>query len=182
MPPVSFRKSTVTGVGLEFEWEYPDPTEITYRLAKLADYLEDTQVLSETLEATLQYDMALRFHTETDPTGKPWAPLVRPAKTQQGILQLSGDMRDAAISNAPWTATPVGVFFDTSELPPYWYFQDVRSSHIPRGPRKFIGVSKKAQAEAIRTADGWLAGGIEIGARGFVREARSPAGTFMRIR
>jgi phage gpG-like protein len=142
MPSVSTGKvPVVPGVGVEFDWGEVSPEELTYRLAKFEDYLENTQLLAETIQPGLQYDVAERFETETDPSGKPWKPLVRPATAQIGILQLSGDMRNKAISDAAWEATPAGIFFDTTVLPEYWAIHDMGySSRIPK--RQFIGISE----------------------------------------
>lgn len=167
------------GVGVELEWD-PVP-EVIYRLSKIEAYLENTQLLAETIQPALQYDMATRFNTETDPSGNPWAELVQPAKDQQGILQLTGEMRDTAISDAPWEATPVGVFFDTTVLPEYWAYHDIGSYRIPRGPRKFIGVSAVEGERIVGLGDQWMAQGIEIGIRGFIGVGRAPSGVFTRI-
>lgn len=180
MSPVSIGKGrTAPGVGIEFEWGDVSPEELEYRLAKIEGYLEDTQLLAETLQASLQVDMARKFETETDPKGNHWKELVQPSPFQQGILQLTGEMRDTAISDAPWTATPAGVFFDTTYLPEYWAIHDMGySARIPR--REFIGVSDVEAARAERLGDEWLAGGIMLGGV-FRHEVRSPAGTFMAL-
>lgn len=183
MPPVSVGKVAITpGVGIEFEWGELAPEELTYRLAKIEGYLAETQLLAETIQPALQYDMARRFDTETDPNGRPWAPLVRPAQEQQGILQLTGEMRDIAISDAPWEATPAGVFFDTTYLPEYWAVHEFGSSHIPEGPRKFIGVSDIEGERVERLGGEWLDRGITLGTRGFIGIARAPSGVFTRLR
>lgn len=172
MSPVSIGKvPVVPGVGIEFDWGAVSPEELTYRLAAFAEYLEDTQLLAETIKPMLQHDMAERFDTETDPSGKPWKPLVRPAETQIGILQLSGDMRDKAVSDAPWEATPVGIFFDTTKLPEYWAIHDFGySARIPR--RQFIGVSEEEANSVQAVGYEWMGRGMDIAFGGDVLRAQ----------
>jgi len=178
MPPVSFPAT----VGLDFEWLEPGPAAINFQLVAMEEYLEDTQALAELAQAAAQVDMARHFVTETDPSGNPWTPLVQPAPDQQGILQLTGEMRDVSISDEPWTATPVGVFFNTGVLPDYWRYHEQPEGGGQRIPqRQFIGLSADTEGEIERTADGWLMGGIMLGTRGFVRQGRAPAGVFTRL-
>ena len=182
MPTSVNRGPLFAGVSLQFN--FPNAESVKRQLAVIEDYLEDTLPLAETAKAALQVDMARRFDTETDPDGRKWADLVRPAFDQIAILQLTGDMRSAALDEASWTATPVGVYFDTSNLDteaPYWKYQDIGSSHIPRGPRTFIGAGEQEANRIERMGDEWLARGIMLGGV-FREEARAPAGTFMKIR
>lgn len=144
--------------GLKFEWQYPDPPEIEYRLLALERYFENTEVLAQTAMRELQEDMELRFQMEVDPNGRPWEPLKQPAKDQVGILRLSEDMYHAAVDDQAWTASPVGVFFDTGELPPYWVYHEQPegggNQRIPR--RAFIGASDSAQSQIEDMADVWM--------------------------
>ena len=183
MPPVSFPQ-----VRLDFDWDEPGPIGANFQLVAIEEYLEKTEVLALAAQGAAQVDMARHFNTETDPNGRPWTALAQPAPNQQGILQLTGEMRDVAISNEPWTATPFGVFFDTSVLPEttrggtgqYWQYHEQPSGSGGRIPqRRFIGLSVDAEGEIERLGDEWLAGGIMLGSRGFQRQARAPAGTFM---
>lgn len=179
MPTFVQRGPLFAGASLHFDLDNAD--EIKRELVAIQDYLEDTTNLALAAKEALQIDMARRFDTETDPEGKKWEELVRPAFDQIGILQLTGEMRDDALSEGTWQATPVGVFFDAGELPPYWHYHDIGSRRIPRGPRSFIGASDVEADRIERLGDEWLAGGIMVGGR-FMREARSPAGTFMSFR
>ena len=172
-------------IRLDFDWEYPDPLAVNFQLVAMEEYLEKTEVLALQAKNAAQLDMARHFDTETDPDGHAWAPLVSPAFDQQGILQLTGEMRDVAISDEPWTATSAGVFFNTGVLPEttrggagqYWQYHEEEGGRIPQ--RKFIGLSSDAEGEIESLGDLWLAGSLMLGARGFQRRARTPAGTFM---
>jgi len=185
MPPVSFPSTR-----LEFDWEYPDPLAVSFQLVALEEYFEHTEVLALQAQGAAQVDMARHFQTETDPDGRAWEPLVQPAVDQQGILQLTGDMRDVAISDEAWTATPVGVFFNTSVLPEttrggegqYWQYHEQPEGEGGRLPqRRFIGLSTDAEGEVERLGDVWLAEGIALGSRGFQRVGRAPTGRFFAL-
>jgi len=173
--PVSFPAT----IGLEFDWLYPDPPVIEYQLVQLERYLENTQVLMEGAKQRAQVDMAERFETETDPDGHPWQELAQPAPEQVGILRLSTEMYQRAISEDAWIATPVGVFFDTSRLPDYWPYHEqpegAGGQRIPR--RSFVGLSSDAEQKIVNRADEWLAGGLVLGGI-FRREVRTQVGTF----
>lgn len=174
MPPVSFPAT----VGLDFEWT-PSPRVINFQLLQIEEYLANTQVLAEEASIAARVDMQRRFETETDPDGRPWEPLVSPADTQQGILQLTGEMREAAISDEAWIATPTGVFFNTATLPDYWQYHEQPDGGTQRIPqRRFIGIDADTETVIANRADEWLAGAIALGQRGFIRERRTPLGRF----
>lgn len=173
MRPVSFQ----TTVNLDFDWEYPDPPRINYELLRIEEYLENTQGLATAAKEIARVEMAQRFEREVDPDGRPWVPLVKEASNQVGILRLTTDMYEDAISEEAWTATPVGVFFDTSVLPDYWAYHEQpftegsaaiiesdRGNRIPQ--RRFIGLSEKAERQIEGAADVWLMGGISGSGRG----------------
>lgn len=185
MRPVSFP----TTINLDFDWLYPDPPRINYELVRIEEYLERTQVLAEVAQEVAQVDMAERFEREVDPDGNPWKELAQPAFDQVGILRLSTDMYQAAISDSAWSATPVGVFFDSGSLPQgkdggqYWQYHEQPEGRggqrIPQ--RRFIGLSPDAEQNVENRADEWLAQGIMLGSRGFVPQVRSPLGRFARL-
>lgn len=167
-------------VGLEFDWGYPDVPRINYQLLQIEEYLGNTQAFTEMAKEEAQIDMATRFETETDPDGIPWLSLAQPAPEQIGILQLTGQMREDAISEEAWTATPVGLFFNTAALPDYWIYHEqpegVGSQRITQ--RRFIGLDADTERKLENRADEWLANGLMLGTRGFVRQVRSPLGRF----
>lgn len=184
-----FRAQRGSAIRLDFDL---DPTELVVReLVHIEDYLEDTMSLALAAKEILQLDVAQHFATETDPDGNAWAELVKPHKDQQGILQLSGDMRDDAVDDGAWTVNSVGVFFDANQLPPYWFYHDVGSARIPRGPRAFIGASEEAANKVEMLGDSWLAVGIGVGSStpmgmsfvsGYTRKSgRSVAGYYRRL-
>src|SRR5262245_52374949 len=90
----------------------------------MEEYFEHTEVLAEVLKKALQVDMERRFEEERDPDGRVWEPLVQPADEQIGILRLTGEMAEDAVSEDAWVATPAGVFFSTEALPAYWAFHE----------------------------------------------------------
>jgi hypothetical protein len=172
------RGPAFAGIGLDIDFE--DPDAVQRELLQIENYLGDTLILAETAKAAMQVDMARHFDTETDPSGNPWAPLVREAFDQIGILQLTEEMREAAISDEAWSASPDGVTFDASVLPPYWHFHDVGSVRITRGPRRFIGVSDREADVIEKMGDAWLLAGIAGPTRrGAARKVRTPSGTFI---
>jgi len=158
LPAISFPATT----GLRFDWKYPEPAQVNYQLGALEGYLQNTEVLAASLKEHLIADMEDRFESETDPDGHPWEALEEPAPTQIGILRLTEDLRNAAVSEDAWTATPEGVFFDTSVLPDYWVFHEQPegqgSQRIPR--RAFVGASPEAEVEAVMLAETWLEVGL----------------------
>lgn len=154
-----------TRINLDFEWETDTPIEINYKLAQLESYLEDTEFLMQHAMRVLQKDMAEKFETETDPSGMHWEELVRPEPEQIGILRRGSTqaaMYEAAISDEAWTASPVGVFFDSGVLPEYWIHHEQPgggSYRIPR--REFIAPTQEAEAEIEGLAYTWMDLGVE---------------------
>lgn len=164
MRPVSFQST----VRLELDWEGPwTPPRVNYELVRIEEYFENTQGLATAAKEIARVEMAQRFEREVDPNGMPWQELAEPAANQVGILRLSTDMYEAAISEEAWTATPVGVFFDTEPLPPYWPYHEQPDGGAQRIPqRKFIGLSRDAEQQIEGAADVWVAGGISGSGRG----------------
>src|SRR5215831_2810418 len=112
------------GFGGEISGATYTPESANILLGRLDRRLKDTTGLVEATMPFFKQDMELRFQTETDPEGRPWMPLVKEAPEQQGILQLTGALREAAVSDQAWIASPVGVFFNTAALPEYWIYHD----------------------------------------------------------
>lgn len=141
----------------------PNVPEVEAKLIKLDRRFKETEDLALEAMAVAQVDMEERFVEEVDPDGNPWEELVKPAEDQIGILRLTGTMAEEAVSDAAWTATPEGVFFNTEVLPDYWVFHDqpegAGGQRIPQ--RKFIGLSADAEAEILGLADMWLLERIE---------------------
>jgi phage gpG-like protein len=172
-------------VGLNFEWEYPEPPVIAYKLAQLEAYLENTTPLMEGAKKVLQVDMAQKFEDESDPMGVPWAELKQPAPEQVGILRLTTDMYEAAISDEAWDVTPAAVYFETGVLPGYWVYHEQpegggQGQRIPQ--REFVGPTFEAQGEIEALGIGWLEIGVAraastggLGGRGM---SRSSLGSF----
>lgn len=181
MPPVTFPST----IGLKFDWQYPEPPDVSYQLLQIEHYLEHPEVLAEEAKQALQYDMAYKFNTETDPQGQHWLELVEPSPFQQGILQLSGTMRDAAIDDASWIANANGVFFDPLHMSfgaPYWAYHEQPDAPAPhRIPqREFVGPTRQAEIAIGTLGEQWLARGMNVGGV-FKREARAPSGIFIKI-
>lgn len=198
-------------VRIQFDWDYPEPAVINYRLAKLQYSLDHPMDLMYDLKYEAIRDMENRFIDEEDPEGNKWEPLKRPAKNQVGILRLSEDMFHAATDENNWSSTVDSVFFDTGGLPKYWVFHEQPSRRMQRIPaRPFVGLSHSAQMRMQYLAESWLnnqvdeaasgyeeptfgaswgfsaAGeftyGIELGSRGFVPVGRDVRGRFVSLK
>jgi len=160
-----------TRVNLDFEWENDLPVEINYKLAQLEGYLEDTEYLMERAMRILQRDMRRKFETETDPDGMHWETLVKPESNQIGILRrgsTNADMYRAAISDEAWSASPVGVFFDSGAMPDYWIHHEQPDGGAHRIPkREFIAPTAQAQDEIEVMAATWMDAGVEAITEGF---------------
>lgn len=150
-----------------------------FQLLGLEAYFANTEAFVEEMKAEAQIDMATRFESETDPDGVAWLPLIDPAPQQIGILQLTGQMREDAISDEAWVTTPEGLFFDTSVLPDYWIYHEQPegegAQRISR--RQFIGLSDQTERKIEnrfqeRVDEGLLLGGV------FRREVRNMLGQF----
>lgn len=207
MPNVIFDSTQ----GLDFEWDYPDPPEISYRFLRLQHAFEDTLILTEQLAEIAREDIQQHFLTETDPQGKAWEPLVEPAENQVGILRLSEDMYHAAVQNAI-VSDERHVYFEADVLPPYWVYHEQPGGGSQRIPRRsFIGLSSAAKFDMEVAAANWLnnvidyvyeepmvrvgmghyvsagevtgyhAGGIQLGSRGFIQVGRYK-GKFVKIK
>ena len=178
MPLVTFPSP----IGLEYSWKRGiPPSTMRYELLQMQDYFEHTEALAEMAKVEAQVDMATRFETETDPDNDRWATLKFPAYDQIGILQLTGQMREDAISDEAYIPSPVGLFFNTAVLPRYWVYHEQPGNigetkrRIPQ--RRFIGLDAATEQKIVNRAEEWQAGGIALGTR-FVRQRRSGIGQF----
>ena len=167
---------------LKFEWEgYPDPPDVAFRLAAMEGWFLNTTAFVEASQEIAIRDMDRKFESETDPQGKKWPELKEPAYNQVSILRLTTQMYQDSINPNTWQVTPRGLFFDTTELPPYWIFHEQpqgagRSRRVPR--RSFIPLSAQAQAELTLLFNEWVDQGMIVGARGRIAEFRAPSGRF----
>lgn len=213
MPPVSYPPTMgLVGPGLRFQWDYPDPLRVSYKLAELEYHFVNPYGLTLALEAEAREDMRERFLDETDPEGRPWEELKKPAKDQIGILRLTEEMYEKAMSDEAWDASRTGVYFDTSVLPKYWAFHEQPEGEggqrIPR--RSFVGLSSEYREKMTFIAEGWLEEviddvvegpiverfgasfglsakgefvyGIPLGSRGFVPVGRGYGGMFVSLK
>lgn len=151
---------------VRFEWVEGSPETTAIQLTGLENYLANTQVIAEKAKDLLIVDMMEKFETETDPSGRAWEELVQPEVEQIGILRrgsTNAQMYHDAISDDAWEATPVGVFFNTAALPPYWEFHEQIDGGQHRIPqRAFIDATSSAQDAIENMAMGWLEVGIAL--------------------
>ena len=175
---------------ISFTW-VPDPEVVAQELLETADNLEDRSGPLAISRSIAIDDMLDRFKTKTDPEGNawvPWAPSYAPRGNR--MLDLSGDMKEAASSPSAYPQTESSLFFDTSGLPPYWIWHqqgtggtqvfragsmspigELKSDLVFGGegrgkalpPRPFVGVSFEAQLKILETFDQWFQGSIGIG-------------------
>ena len=197
---------------IEFEW-VPDPSVIAGRIMHLAGYLENFIPPLEASKAIAKADMQMHFDTESSPDGAAWAPLseeyvaTRRGGSAHPILQLSGSMHDAAVSDAAYLVDGEDLFFSTAGLPFYWIFHESgRGSSVPgmaefaarikeqfgeqtdisehtgggMPARPFVGVSFEAQLQIIEAFDAWFEGGISgfYASPGGTVQTRGPGGRF----
>ena len=170
---------------IEFIWE-PRPEEVASKLIGLAGYLENFVPPLTASKGVARADMAHHFDSESGPNGEAWAPLAESTIERWGehsILQLTGDMRGAATSDAAYPIDGHELFFDTGALPYYWIFAEdgTQASHMREfvkqvgienlapgaeysgggsPPRPFIGVSEEAEIQIIEIFDMWFEGGV----------------------
>ena len=159
------------GSGIELRVELENEISVEYQLLEVEKRLENTEVLTREAQEVAQADMERRFVTETDPDGFPWAELVRPEDEQIGILRRGSTdayMYHQAISDEAWSATPVGLFFRTDDLPDYWVFAEQEHNEgASRQPqRRFIGLSVEAERKTEVVADKWLAAATTVKGKG----------------
>ncbi len=171
-PPIDFR--------IELDWNYPEAARARFTLTEWEAYFAGTEIFLEEAKQEAQIDMASRFDTETDPEGFPWLPLIQPAPEQIGILQLTGELRQAAISDEAYVVTPEGLFFNTGVLPDYWVYHEQPegegSQRISRRP--FIGLDANTEQKIENRFSEWVDEGIVLGIRGKIRERRNMLGQF----
>lgn len=164
---------------IRYDWK-PELREVEARLARMEAYYENEASLYPQAEFIGIRDMHHKFDTQKDPSGSPWTPLEPPQRPYpHDILQLTYAMRNAATDPGTWEATPEGLFFDESLLPPYYVHHDPGGDRTP--PREFIDLTEDARASLEALFVSWVEGGMIIGSRGFVRETRSPLGQFARF-
>lgn len=183
--------STYAGVGagsfgalggeITFEW-VPDPEVVAGKIMGLAGYLENFIPPLEASKGIARQDMEMHFDTESSPEGTPWASLSEEYAAKRGahpILQLTGAMHDAAVSDAAYLVDGSDLFFDTSGLPPYYIFHETGTEHgfmrqfaeqmgeslvagaaTKMPARPFIGISFEAQLAIVEAFDAWFEGGV----------------------
>lgn len=102
----------------------PDPETIQNELMQVAANLEDTYKPMLASRRVVQEDMQAHFDSESDPNGDKWTELDADYKRYKeaggfpdNILIRNDDMRKAAVSDAAFTVTPQGLFFDWDALP-----------------------------------------------------------------
>lgn len=126
------------GGSISFEF-VPDPEEIAASLMDVAGYLEDIAgplAISRTIAIE---DIRLRFDTQTGPDGNswvPWSDSYRPDAEQNnigGILERTGDLRNAATSEDAFIVDGDSLFYDTSGLPPYGFWNETGATRSGRG-------------------------------------------------
>lgn len=175
------------GGSITFEW-VPDPNVVAGEIMKLAGYLENFLPPLEASKGIAKQDMEMHFDTETSPDGAPWAPLNSEYAQKRGsahpILQLTGAMKDAAVSDAAYLIDGHDLFFTASGLPFYWIFHETgraglsgmaeflaRAKAMGLGvvegatgggmpARPFVGISFEAQLLIVEAFDAWFEGGI----------------------
>lgn len=157
-------------------------------LVEMSGYFADTTAVLEVAKHIAMKDMADRFDSEIAPDGSKWAPLSEGTPEWPGyaykkllgvvtkagrqsehfggfihpILTLEGTLRDAATSESAWSVAADSVWFDTSNLPPYWSAHQDPLKHnrkdLPK--REFIGLSADAQEEILITVGDWIDAGM----------------------
>lgn len=111
---------------LEFEWAEPEAEIVAQKLIGLAEGLEDIREPMAAAAFITADDIQERFATQSDPSGAPWqewSESYEPFALAHGsgrILDLTGDLREAATSPSNFIPTDEGLFLDTSQLPEYW--------------------------------------------------------------
>jgi len=175
---------------IRYDWS-PDMREVEDRLRRLEEYYENEASLYTQAEFIGIRDMHHKFDTQSDPSGTPWTALVEPQRPHaHDILQLSYDMRNAATDPANWEATPVGLFFDTSNMPwskskgqkvsiQYYEKHDPGGGRLPA--REFIDLTEEAKTSLTTLFTEWTEGGMDIWGTGIRPLTRSPLGQFARF-
>lgn len=161
-------------LGGEISFEFvPDPNVYAARLMELAGYLENFIPPLEASKGIAKQDMQNHFDTESSPDGAAWAELNPDYAAKRGsahpILQLTGAMHDAAVSDAAYAIDGHDLFFNTGGLPFYWIFHETGREGVS-GMAEFLARAKTELAKAgINMADdASRSGGGGMPARPFV--------------
>jgi hypothetical protein len=195
---------------IELVW-VPDPKIIAAKILELAGYLENFIPPLEASRGIARQDMQHHFDTESGPDGGKWAPHADSTIDRWGehsILQLTGAMHDAAVSEGAYVIDGRDLFIDTSAFPDYWVFHEtgrgaealaehaaflaksekifgvkIESAGTGTGAmpaRPFVGLSFEAQMKIIEAFDAWFEGGISgfYTGRGGTVQTRTSSGQF----
>lgn len=170
------------GGSITFEW-VPDPNVLAGKIMELAGYLENFLPPLEASKGIAKQDMEMHFQTETSPDGGHWAELADNYVVKRGsahpILQLTGAMHDAAVSDSAYVIDGHDLFFDASGLPFYYIFHETGREGIAgfaawaklhdvvegstgggMPARPFIGVSFEGQIAIVEVFDAWFDGAV----------------------
>lgn len=151
--------------GVTFTWN-PDPAYFAERLSTVGAALENRALPLAIASETMQADIRERFDTETDPSGEPWEDWsetyypVAEAYPNIGILQQSGELRDAASSSEAMVVTNDTVFYQTRLLPHYGLAHESGTDQLPQ--RSFLGMSDEAAATVFATFGEWFDNSIDL--------------------
>lgn len=112
---------------ITFEW-VPDPNVVANKIMTLAGYLENFIPPLEASRGVARADMQNHFDTESSPSGEAWAELSEEYVATRGsdhpILQLTGAMHAAAVSESAYIVDAHDLFFSTAGLPAYSFFHE----------------------------------------------------------
>lgn len=150
------------GGELSFNW-IPDPEVVASELLEIAGHLENLEAPLALARQIAIDDVRGRFESKTAPDGshwQAWSDSYTPdaeANNLDGILVRSGDLKAAATADGAYVVDGHSLFFDTSGLPDYGYWNE-------QGAERGSGISSDEMAAFIRKA-------------GFEPTAESLAGT-----
>lgn len=173
---------------ISFDW-FPEPEVVAARIMELSGYLENFIPPLEASKGVAKADMQNHFDTETSPEGEPWAALnkeyvqKRRGGAAHPILQLSGAMHDAAVSDSAYMIDGNDLFINTGGFPDYWVYHefgreemagwdvwvkqvsatlgvDIQSGGGEMPARPFVGVSFEAQLQILEIFDAWFDGAV----------------------
>lgn len=186
MPPVSYPGS----IGLNFDWD-PEPEKAAFALLNLEAYLENTAAPVFAAKLIAIRDTEEHFYREEDPEGDTWPywadSYARTAEIENvGILRKTEELFYKATDPSAYQVLPHALYFDTSDLPPYWSVHQYGDLKKPRGKaaalawkspyysgtpggvpqRAFLGLSAEAQEEIDALFFKWLETGGEVFMRG----------------
>lgn len=169
---------------ISYDW-FPEPEVVAARIMELSGYLENFIPPLEASKGIAKADMQNHFDTETSPEGEPWAQLNKEyVQRRRGgaahpILQLTGKMHDAALSDSAYMIDGADLFINTGGFPDYWVYHefgreeiagwdvwvkeasamlgvDITSQGGAMPARPFVGISFEAQLEIIEIFDLWF--------------------------